>query len=118
MEATLGGWSPVMRSYHMCRRRRYVRDRELEVDPEKIRKLKKQKTQSSEGWEYAPVFDMKYHIKERKLDMVRRRRWHRKMVNTKPGAPPVFSIPHEDSDKPPVSIMPRMFLAYDSKFFL
>lgn len=32
------------------------------------------------GWEYAPMFNMKFHADERSLDMTRRRRWHRKMV--------------------------------------
>ena len=32
------------------------------------------------GWEYAPMFNMKFHVDERSLDMTRRRRWHRKMV--------------------------------------
>lgn len=113
VEASLGGWTPVFRSYHLCRRRRYTRTRVLEQDPEKLRKKQKEAAKQSEGWEYAPVFGMKYHLKERKLDMVRRRRWHRKMVNTKPGAPPVFSIPDDDKDKPAHQIMPRIFLAYD-----
>ena len=104
-----------MRSYHLCRRRRYTRTRVLEQDPEKLRKKQKEKAKQSEGWEYAPVFGMKYHLKERKLDMVRRRRWHRKMVNHKPGLPPVFSIPNEDKDEPAIQIMPRIFLAYDGE---
>jgi hypothetical protein len=32
------------------------------------------------GWEYAPMFNMKFHPDERSMDMTRRRRWHRKMV--------------------------------------
>lgn len=35
---------------------------------------------------------MKFHHIERKTDMVRRRRWHRKMVNTQAGAPCFFSM--------------------------
>jgi len=38
------------------------------------------KAAESEGWEYAPMFSMKFHFKERRIDLVRRRRWHRKMV--------------------------------------
>jgi hypothetical protein len=34
----------------------------------------------NEGWEYAPMFNMKFHADERSMDMTRRRRWHRKMV--------------------------------------
>ena len=35
---------------------------------------------NNEGWEYAPMFNMKFHADERSMDMTRRRRWHRKMV--------------------------------------
>lgn len=34
----------------------------------------------SGGWEYAPMFNMRFHADERSMDMTRRRRWHRKMV--------------------------------------
>ena len=52
------------------------------------------------------------------MDMVRRRRWHRKLVNEIAGAPPVFAIEKKDKDKPPVMISPRMFLSYDSECYL
>jgi len=42
--------------------------------------LQVKKAAESEGWEYAPLFTMKFHFKERRVDLVRRRRWHRKMV--------------------------------------
>ena len=51
---------------------------------------------ATEGWEYAPMFNMKFHHIERKMDIVRRRRWHRKMVNTEPGAPCFFSMQEAD----------------------
>ena len=51
-----------------------------------------------EGWEYSPVFTMKFHAKERKMDLVRRRRWHRKMVQEDPSAPAVFHIDVGSSD--------------------
>lgn len=38
------------------------------------------------------MFTMKFHAKERKMDLVRRRRWHRKMVQDDPSAPAVFHI--------------------------
>lgn len=49
---------------------------------------------AKEGWEYAPIFTAKFHHKERKIDFVRRRRWHRKMVakggkDVKVSMPPV-----------------------------
>ncbi len=48
--------------------------------------------EAAEGWEYAPLFNMKFHHKERKMDLVRRRRWHRKMVAEDPKAPCFFNI--------------------------
>ena len=53
---------------------------------------------AKEGWEYSPVFTMKFHAKERKMDLVRRRRWHRKMVQDDPSAPAVFHIDVGGSD--------------------
>ena len=52
--------------------------------------------EAAQGWEYAPLFNMKFHHKERRMDLVRRRRWHRKMVAEDPRAPCFFQI--EDSD--------------------
>ena len=45
-----------------------------------------------EGWEYAALFSSKFHSKSRTRDLVRRRRWHRKMVQTDATAPAVFQI--------------------------
>jgi len=114
VEASAGGWGSVYRTYHFCRRRRWVRNRVLEHDPQKLMKKKKDDAKRGEGWEYAPIFDMKYHLKEHKFDFVRRRRWHRKMVNTKPGATPTFSIQDDDEKEKYHQIMPRIFLAYDA----
>ena len=54
-----------------------------------------------EGWEYAPIFTAKFHHKERKIDFVRRRRWHRKMApkggkDQKIAMPPVCAIELKD----------------------
>ena len=52
----------------------------------------KEEKAAAEGWEYAPLFTMKFHHKERKMDLVRRRRWHRKMIAEDPRAPCFFKI--------------------------
>ena len=49
----------------------------------------------SEGWEYAPLFNMKFHATERTTDLVRRRRWHRKMIAEEEGASCFFSLSQE-----------------------
>ncbi len=43
-----------------------------------------------EGWEYARLPNLSYHITEHKLDLARRRRWIRKLVRDKPGQKVVF----------------------------
>ena len=44
-----------------------------------------------EGWEYSKLFTTKFHPKERTFDMVRRRRWNRKLISDIP-VPVVFSV--------------------------
>ncbi|CAF3822313.1 unnamed protein product [Adineta steineri] len=102
---TLGGWCPTEKVFHLNRRRRWYRTRVIKkdapVDDKKGNLLffdttdemtslltssdeaEKKATQEglrNEGWEYAPMFNMKFHADERSMDMTRRRRWHRKMV--------------------------------------
>lgn len=42
------------------------------------------------GWEYAITFTSQFHSKERTADMVRRRRWHRRIIQDDPRAPAIF----------------------------
>lgn len=65
----------------MCRRRRLVRNREL-VDQKATKKQDHMQKLLAEGWGYAPLFNMKFHAKEKKMDFCRRRRWLLKMVPT------------------------------------
>lgn len=87
IEISIGGWSPTEKIFHLCRRRRWIRKRIL-LHKEK----KKSLTSSSSGWEYAPTFTSKFHNTERKLDMVRRRRWHRNIKNTVSDKPCLFVL--------------------------
>ncbi|XP_022096608.1 dysferlin-like isoform X4 [Acanthaster planci] len=114
VEATVGGWGAVEKTYHLCRRRRWVRPRILVADPKALEKKKKKDL--GEGWEFAPLFNMKFHATERKMDLVRRRRWHRKMVAESPKAKAVFSMGKDDESgdeesKASLSV-PRMFLNF------
>ncbi|CAF0790229.1 unnamed protein product, partial [Didymodactylos carnosus] len=77
---TLGGWCPVEKVFHLNRRRRWFRTRLLKVENIEEKKKKEFQDALKTGWEYAPMFNMKFHADERSMDMVRRRRWHRKMV--------------------------------------
>lgn len=64
----------------------------------------KMQAEMAEGWEYAPLFNMKFHHKERKMDLVRRRRWHRKMVCEDPKAPCYFQFDNSATDSDQVSL--------------
>ncbi|XP_038071057.1 myoferlin-like isoform X3 [Patiria miniata] len=115
VEATIGSWGAVEKTYHLCRRRRWVRPRILVVDPKALEKKKKKDL--GEGWEFAPLFNLKFHATERKMDLVRRRRWHRKMVAESPKAKAVFSMGKDDESgdeesKASLSV-PRMFLNFN-----
>eukprot|EP00731_Ephydatia_muelleri_P020357 Em0013g84a len=50
----------------------------------------KRKKAIEEGWEYARLANLPYHLTEHSLDLARRRRWHRKMVALNAGKPAVF----------------------------
>ncbi|XP_071169318.1 myoferlin-like isoform X13 [Mytilus edulis] len=120
VEATIGGYGPVEKTYHLCRRRRWVRNRRL-VDSSKQKKHDAKKMgEMKEGWEYAPLFNLKFHLEERTMDLVRRRRWHRKMVAETLGAPCFFSLQVEDDDdKENIEsnlTAPRMFLTFDKPY--
>ncbi|XP_052821675.1 myoferlin isoform X1 [Octopus bimaculoides] len=112
VEATMGGYGPVQKNYHLCRRRRWVRSRTLVVDEKAKLKKEKLQKQAAEGWEFAPLFSMKFHAKERKMDLVRRRRWHRKMISKGIGGACFFRVAEDDSDKEVAMISPRMFLTF------
>ncbi|XP_066944947.1 myoferlin-like isoform X4 [Macrobrachium rosenbergii] len=82
VEAGIMGWSPQEKIFHVCRRRRWIRDRYL------THKVEKHMSLPIDGWEYAPLFRLQFHALERKIDMVRRRRWRRRLVPTQQGLPP------------------------------
>ncbi|XP_076460960.1 myoferlin-like isoform X2 [Babylonia areolata] len=118
VESTVGGYGPVERTYHLCRRRRWVRTRKhvaknVKQEAKKVTAALKEKM--SEGWEYAPLFNLKFHAIERTTDLVRRRRWHRKMIAEDPGASCFFSLTQESDEKVSAAMTaPRMFLSFDA----
>ncbi|KAF5404171.1 hypothetical protein PHET_02557 [Paragonimus heterotremus] len=82
VNSTLGGYMAVEKLFHMFRRRRIIRRRVLKTITSSSNKEVPPKT-PQDAWEYAFNFEAKFHSKERKVDMVRRRRWHRAMVPIK-----------------------------------
>ena len=51
----------------------------------------KEDDRDPEGWEYSKLFTTKFHSKEKTFDMVRRRRWNRKLVSDIP-VPITFTV--------------------------
>uniref|UniRef100_A0A8D3DNQ2 Dysferlin, limb girdle muscular dystrophy 2B (autosomal recessive) n=1 Tax=Scophthalmus maximus TaxID=52904 RepID=A0A8D3DNQ2_SCOMX len=81
-------WVPAEKMYHTNRRRRWIRMRRR--DQQKMDALRKAER---EGWEYASLFGWKFHLKPRKTDSFRRRRWRCRMVPLeKTGPAAIFAL--------------------------
>uniref|UniRef100_A0A4W6EYJ7 Dysferlin, limb girdle muscular dystrophy 2B (autosomal recessive) n=1 Tax=Lates calcarifer TaxID=8187 RepID=A0A4W6EYJ7_LATCA len=86
-------WVPAEKMYHTNRRRRWIRMRRR--DQQKIDALRKQRPDEveREGWEYASLFGWKFHLKPRKTDSFRRRRWRCRMEPLeKTGPAAIFAL--------------------------
>uniref|UniRef100_A0A8C1UB76 Dysferlin, limb girdle muscular dystrophy 2B (autosomal recessive) n=1 Tax=Cyprinus carpio TaxID=7962 RepID=A0A8C1UB76_CYPCA len=77
-------WAPSEKMYHTNRRRRWIRLR---------RKPGSNYKSEREGWEYASLFGWKFHLKQKKTDSFRRRRWRCRMEPLeKTGPAAIFSL--------------------------
>ncbi|XP_044284631.1 dysferlin isoform X4 [Varanus komodoensis] len=86
-------WAPAEKMYHTNRRRRWVRLRRRDFAQVEALKKFKQEELEGEGWEYASLFGWKFHLKYRKTDSFRRRRWRRRMEPLEQtGAAAVFAL--------------------------
>ncbi|TKS93062.1 Dysferlin Dystrophy-associated fer-1-like protein [Collichthys lucidus] len=86
-------WVPAEKMYHTNRRRRWIRMRRR--DQQKMDALRKQRPDETEreGWEYASLFGWKFHLKPRKTDSFRRRRWRYRMEPLeKTGPAAIFAL--------------------------
>ncbi|KAL5471556.1 hypothetical protein EMCRGX_G029681 [Ephydatia muelleri] len=91
IEPGSSGYTPIERNVHLCRHRRWVITRLRLTDPKALeKKMEKRKKAIEEGWEYARLANLPYHLTEHSLDLARRRRWHRKMVAMNEEKPAVF----------------------------
>lgn len=116
---TYGVYGAVVKAYHLFRRRRVVRRREL-VDTKATKKQDYLQKLLAEGWGYAPMFSMKFHAKEKKLDFCRRRRWLLKMVPISGEIdgfscklPPILRVQLKSKDEESaLSLSPRMFVSF------
>uniref|UniRef100_A0A671V8M9 Dysferlin, limb girdle muscular dystrophy 2B (autosomal recessive) n=1 Tax=Sparus aurata TaxID=8175 RepID=A0A671V8M9_SPAAU len=79
-------WVTAEKIYHTNRRRRWIRLRRR--DQQKMEALRKR-----EGWEYASLFGWRFHLKPRKTDSFRRRRWRCRMEPLeKTGPAAIFAL--------------------------
>uniref|UniRef100_A0A3Q0RFX8 Dysferlin, limb girdle muscular dystrophy 2B (autosomal recessive) n=1 Tax=Amphilophus citrinellus TaxID=61819 RepID=A0A3Q0RFX8_AMPCI len=85
-------WVPAEKMYHTNRRRRWIRMRRR--DQQKMDALRKRPDETErEGWEYASLFGWRFHLKPRKTDSFRRRRWrHRMEPLEKTGPAAIFAL--------------------------
>ncbi|XP_036843064.1 dysferlin isoform X1 [Oncorhynchus mykiss] len=86
-------WVPAEKMYHTNRRRRWIRLRRR--DMQKMEALRKQRPDEAEreGWEYASLFGWRFHLKPRKTDSFRRRRWRCRMEPLeKTGPAAIFAL--------------------------
>ncbi|XP_076047725.1 myoferlin-like isoform X2 [Oratosquilla oratoria] len=110
VDASLSGYSPQEKVYHISRRRRWTRTRNL------VEKVEQKESGPVEGWEYATHFKFQFHAMERKVDLVRRRRWRRKLKAVTEGRHPplpIFALnvdADKESDVPLQLTCPRMYL--------
>eukprot|EP00040_Diaphanoeca_grandis_P011572 m.59384 g.59384 ORF g.59384 m.59384 type:complete len:2246 (-) comp22699_c2_seq1:263-7000(-) len=83
------GWKstfyPQKKRLHFVRKRRWVRNRMRDPDARRLTSIKmsvEEEAEDEEGWEYNGTFssDKPWHRIKRKMDYVRRRRWHRHAV--------------------------------------
>lgn len=110
IDSSVSSYVAVEKTYHLSRRRRWVRSRNLVKSSDKDDKSHEDNV-DKEGWEYAAVFSSKFHSRNRTRDMVRRRRWHRKMIQANPTAPAVFQITGEGKEV--TMMVPRMFITFE-----
>uniref|UniRef100_A0A8B9ZGF3 Dysferlin n=1 Tax=Anas platyrhynchos TaxID=8839 RepID=A0A8B9ZGF3_ANAPL len=84
-------WVPAEKMYHTNRRRRWVRLRRRDLA--QMEAMRKQEELDGEGWEYASLFGWRFHMKPRRTDAFRRRRWRRRMEPLeRTGAAAVFAL--------------------------
>eukprot|EP00117_Sycon_ciliatum_P005571 scpid7068/ scgid9464/ Myoferlin; Fer-1-like protein 3 len=112
LDPSMAGYVPVERNYHLCRRRRWVRRRVRQLTDKQRKKMAKLQDKMKEGWEYSRLFSTKFHAVEKKIDMARRRRWHRKLTAQEDASAPLFYFPDADDSDVIHQVTPRMFMTF------
>uniref|UniRef100_A0A8K9XJZ2 Dysferlin, limb girdle muscular dystrophy 2B (autosomal recessive) n=1 Tax=Oncorhynchus mykiss TaxID=8022 RepID=A0A8K9XJZ2_ONCMY len=84
-------WVPAEKMYHTNRRRRWIRLRQITQRPSDTGQRPDEAER--EGWEYASLFGWRFHLKPRKTDSFRRRRWRCRMEPLeKTGPAAIFAL--------------------------
>ncbi|XP_048585076.1 myoferlin [Nematostella vectensis] len=120
VDVSYGAYGPIQKAYHLVRRRRLVRQRNL-MDSHAGSKREELEEFTKEGWVYSMTFSAKFHAKKRNTDFVRRRRWHKKMIPQEGGEgtvdlPPVLQVDMDgkSDEKGCIRNLPRMFVSFKS----
>ncbi|TPP62512.1 Myoferlin, partial [Fasciola gigantica] len=119
VNAKQGGYVAVEKMYHTFRRRRIIRRR---VPKNSVAKCVEETVanQSTEHWEYAFNFESAFHANEHKVDMARRRRWHRgiRPVDGKSaGTTCVMQLSAPGSSMIGKLVVPRVYLCYSGRTY-
>uniref|UniRef100_A0A8C5CQ83 C2 domain-containing protein n=1 Tax=Gadus morhua TaxID=8049 RepID=A0A8C5CQ83_GADMO len=85
-------WVPAEKMYHTNRRRRWTRLRSRDLTS--MAALRQRPDDSErEGWEYSSLFGWRFHLKPKKTDSFRRRRWRCRMEPLeKTGPAAIFAL--------------------------
>ncbi|CAL8071098.1 unnamed protein product [Calicophoron daubneyi] len=118
INAAVGGYTAVEKRFHMYRRRRLTRKRsKVEADTTTAKPTQVQKNKPDDQWEYAFNFDSKFHCREGRVDMVRRRRWHRRILPVKGDMNNITCVAltqAKSSESKENLVIPRIYLSYKS----
>ncbi|CAL8326175.1 unnamed protein product [Lota lota] len=86
-------WVPAEKMYHTNRRRRWTRLRCRDLTSMAALRQQRPDDSEREGWEYSSLFGWRFHLKPRKTDSFRRRRWRCRMEPLeKTGPAAIFAL--------------------------
>ncbi|XP_030193496.1 dysferlin isoform X9 [Gadus morhua] len=86
-------WVPAEKMYHTNRRRRWTRLRSRDLTSMAALRQQRPDDSEREGWEYSSLFGWRFHLKPKKTDSFRRRRWRCRMEPLeKTGPAAIFAL--------------------------
>ncbi|XP_065176222.1 myoferlin-like isoform X2 [Sycon ciliatum] len=116
LDPSLATYVPIEKTYHLWRRRRWVRTRALVAGGSDQKKKDQDEEHMKEGWEYSHSFSGSFHVGKKLFDKCRHRRWHRKVVAAKDSdatlASPTFYFNDPEKGIAGHQETPRMFMRF------